>query len=88
MWVIPAVLFFLWTTGTRISENGFAFLVYWFSCLQSTPENFIIWIGLVKLFEIIYRRMRGVMKHEKPIYRRVPYSNSACVRDRNTRRRS
>ena len=57
MWVIPAVLFYLWITGSQVSSNGLAFLVYWFSCLQSTPENFIIWIGLVKLFQIVYLRV-------------------------------
>ena len=59
MWVIPAVMFYLWITGSQVSSNGLAFLVYWFSCLQSTPENFIIWIGLVKLFQIIYLRRIG-----------------------------
>jgi len=57
MWVIPAVMVYLWATGTRISDNGFGLLVYWFSCLQSSPENFIWWIGLVMLFQIIYLRV-------------------------------
>jgi hypothetical protein len=58
MWVIPAVLFYLWAIGAQgISANGFVLLVYWFSCLQSTPENFIVWIGLVKLFQIVYLRV-------------------------------
>jgi hypothetical protein len=49
-------LFFYWKTDRVIGEQPLIWFTIWACCLQTSPENFIIWIGLVKLFQIIYRR--------------------------------
>ena len=55
-WVIPMVLFFYWLTGRAIGEQPRIWFFIWACCMQSTSDNMLVWIGLVKLFQIAYLR--------------------------------
>jgi hypothetical protein len=56
-WVIVLVLFYYWWTDRDIGQQPLTWFMMWACCYQTSPENMIIWIGLVKLFQIIYMRV-------------------------------